>query len=341
MTLRSLAGSIGLACAGLLPIAAYALPMGYLHGNGPKAFPVVTLTWALLDLSITVSVIIGLLVLAGAWRRRADVAASAIATMPVTPGGNGLPWITIGVGITAVLLLGILGWTVTVLAAINSPRTAPALTIEVTGSQWWWKARYLNTDPSRIFTTANEIHIPTGQPVRVRLIGADVIHAFWVPALTGKMQTIPGQINETWIEAREPGRYRGQCTEYCGLQHAHMAVYVVADPPDVFHRWMDGQLQPAPAPATPEIARGEQVFVYRCGVCHTVRGTAAGGTVAPDLSHLMTRQTLAAATIPNTIGNLSGWIADPQHIKPGTLMPNLDLSGPELRDIRAFLETLK
>jgi cytochrome c oxidase subunit II len=261
--------------------------------------------------------------------------------VPVSPGGNGLPWITFGIGITSVLLLAILGWTVAVLAAINSPAAPVALTIEVTGSQWWWKVRYLDNDPSHVFTTANEIHIPTGRPVRVKLIGADVIHAFWVPQLTGKMQTIPGQINETWLEAHEPGRYRGQCTQYCGSQHAHMALYVVAETPDDFQKWLDGQLRPAPEPASPTIAKGEHTFVYRCGVCHTVRGTSAGGTVAPDLSHLMTRQTLAAGEIPNTIGNLSGWIADPQAVKPGTLMPNPELSGPDLQDVRSFLETLR
>ncbi len=326
----------------LLPAAAHAAyPMSYMSGNGAKAYPVVTLTWALLILAIAVSVVIGVLVLAGAWRRRSGVAVNAIEQAPVARTGSGLAWITIGIGITSVFLVAILVWTTVVLAAVNSPAKAPNLTIEVTGSQWWWKARYLSDDPSQIFTTANEIHIPTGQPVRVKLIGADVIHNFWVPALTGKTQTIPGQTNETWLEADRPGRYRGQCAEFCGAQHAHMALFVVAEPPAAFKAWVDGQLQPAPEAASAEVARGEHTFVYRCGICHTVRGTEAGGVVAPDLTHLLSRSTLAAGTIPNTIGNLSGWIADPQAVKPGTRMPNLNLSGPDLQDVRTFLETLK
>jgi cytochrome c oxidase subunit 2 len=217
------------------------------------------------------------------------------------------------------------------------------VTIEVTGQQWWWKARYLNeSDPSAVLTTANEIHIPTGEPVRVKLIGADVIHSFWVPQLTGKTDAIPGQTNEMWLEAEKPGRYRGQCTEYCGWQHAHMAVFVIAEPRADFEKWLTAQLQPAPSPpGGSEAARGEQLFVDHCGVCHKVLGTEAGGTVGPDLTHVMSRATIAAGTLPNTIGNLSGWIANPQTIKPGALMPNLYLSGPELQGIRSFLLTLK
>ena len=222
-----------------------------------------------------------------------------------------------------------------------SRRRKPALTIEVTGQQWWWKVRYLSDDPSRIFTTANEIHIPTGEPVRIELIGADVIHSFWVPPLSGKTDAIPGQTNVTWLEADRPGRYRGQCTEYCGVQHAHMGFEVVAQSPGEFDAWWDAQLKPAatadrrPANAAPTL------FSYHCGACHTVRGTEAGGAIAPDLTHLMSRATIAAGTLPNNAGNLSGWIADPQAIKPGTLMPIVYLSGPELNDIRAYLQTLK
>jgi cytochrome c oxidase subunit 2 len=158
--------------------------------------------------------------------------------------------------------------------------------------------------------------------------------------LTGKTDTIPGQVNETWLEAEKPGRYRGQCTEFCGWQHAHMALFVVAEPRAEFDKWYLDQLQPAAAPKG-EAVRGENRFVFRCGACHTVRGTEAGGTVAPDLTHLMSRATIAAGTLPNTVAYLSGWIANPQTIKPGNHMPDLYLSGPELQDIRSFLLTLK
>ncbi len=227
------------------------------------------------------------------------------------------------------------------LAAINEPPTKPALTIEVTGQQWWWKVRYLSDDPSRILTTANEIHIPTGEPVRIELIGADVIHSFWVPLLSGKTDAFPGQTNVTWLEADRPGRYRGLCSEFCGVQHAQMGFEVVAQSPREFDAWWSAQLTPAATAGPPAIERGAALFTYRCGACHTVRGTEAGGAIAPDLTHLMSRATIAAGTLPNNVGSLSGWIADPQAIKPGTLMPIVYLSGPELNDIRSFLLTLK
>lgn len=314
-------------------------PLSYLHGFGSKAYPVTSLTWGLLIISIAVCVIITALVFAAIFRRprTAPVPPAAI---PPERGASGGSWIVIGVGISTVALLGSLVWTVVVLAAINGPPTKPGLTLEVTGQQWWWKARYLNGDASRILTTANEFHIPTGVPVRVKLIGGDVIHSFWVPALSGKTDTIPGQTNMTWIEADKPGRYEGQCTEYCGLEHSRMQFFVVAETPAEFHAWLDAQLKPASAPATPALARGEREFVFRCGACHTVRGTKAGGSVAPDLTHLMSRKTIASGSLPNNIATLSGWIANPQALKPGTLMPTLYLSGPELTDIRTYLATL-
>jgi cytochrome c oxidase subunit 2 len=319
--------------------AAAATPLSYLTAAGPKAARVLSLTWGLLAISIAVVVIVTVLVVVGVLLRRTrDV---AIANVPVERGGDGLRWIWIGLAASAVPLLAALVWTISVLAAINEPRIPAALTIEVTAQQWWWKARYLNGDASRVFITANEIHIPTGQPVRFQLIGADVIHSFWVPALGGKTEMIPGQTNVTWLQAKQPGRYRGQCSEFCGTQHAHMGFLIVADAPAAFELWEDQQIEPAPAPATAEIAQGEALFEYRCGACHTVRGSGAGGSVAPDLTHLMSRTTLAAATLPHNTGTLSGWIADPQAIKPGALMPVLDVTGPELQSLRTYLATLR
>ncbi len=317
-----------------------AKPLQYLNGFGPKAYPVVALTWGLLAISIIVVVVISLLVIIGIWRRRVP-GHVAIAATPVVRGGNGLRWIFIGVGISGITLLGSLIWTMVVLAAVNGPPTPAKLTIDVTGQQWWWSARYLSSDPSRIFMTADEVHIPVGQPVQIRLIGADVIHSFWVPALSGQTYAIPGQTNVIWIEASHPGRYRGQCNQYCGVQHAHMIFYVVADPPRVFQAWWSAQLRPAPAPRSSIAVAGEQLFLARCGACHTVRGSGAGGVMGPDLTHLMSRNTLAGGMLENTIGNLSGWIANPQAVKPGTLMPTPYLSGPELHDIATYLETLR
>jgi cytochrome c oxidase subunit II len=161
---------------------------------------------------------------------------------PIGADEGGLNWLWIGVGVSALVLLFSIVWTVKVLAQIQAPSARPAVTIEVTGKQWWWQARYLSDDVSQQFATANEIHIPTGVPVRLKLIGGDVIHSFWVPQLAGKMDAIPGQTNETWIEASAPGTYRGQCTEYCGLQHSKMALLVVAVPDFDFRKWWAHQL---------------------------------------------------------------------------------------------------
>jgi cytochrome c oxidase subunit 2 len=199
--------------------------------------------------------------------------------------------------------------------------------------------RYLDPAGAETFTTANEIHIPVGQPVRVELTSPDVIHSFWVPRLAGKMDAIPGVKTVTWIEAAAPGRYRGQCAEYCGLQHARMAFYVVADAPPDFLRWRARQLG---APGAPEgnTAQGARLFTGHCASCHTIAGTSAGGIVGPDLSHLASRQTLAAGLIPNDVGHLSAWIDDPQAIKPGVLMPKASLTGAERARIVSYLESL-
>ncbi|HEX6957887.1 MAG TPA: cytochrome c oxidase subunit II [Ferrovibrio sp.] len=317
-------------------------PLNYLQAFGIKADKVVPLIWGLAVISIIVVVIVSVLVLVGALRRGRAFSPNPDAMPPVERAGSGLPWITIGVGLSTLVLIAAMVWTVATMAAINRPSRQPDLTIEVRAHQWWWEARYLSGDPSRIFRTANEIHIPVGPPVKINLASSDVIHSFWVPAIGGKLDAIPGQTNATWLEARKPGTYRGQCTEYCGLQHARMGFVVVAEPPDEFRAWWDSQLR-AQASSGPHdgLAGGRQLFVQRCGACHTVRGTQAGGIMGPDLTHVMSRGTIAAGTLPNTTANLAGWIANPQTIKPGSLMPNIGLSGPELASIRAYVETLK
>jgi cytochrome c oxidase subunit II len=314
-------------------------PLWYLSGSGFKAFRTVPLTWGLLVISSIVVFIVATLVIVGVMRRRAPDS-SVISSLPIG-GPSGVRWIVISVGLSTLALFGTIIWTVVVLAEINSPSTKPALTIEITGQQWWWKARYLSDDASRILTTANEIHIPVGEPVRVKLISQDVIHSFWAPALTGKTELIPGLTNFTWLQAARPGVYAGQCTEYCGKQHAHMGFLVVAQKPADFKAWWDAELKPANKPSSPIATRGEHDFVAHCGLCHSVRGTEAGGTVAPDLTHVMSRLMLASNTLRNTPGNLAGWIADPQAQKPGTQMPILNLPGPQFQDILTYVRTLK
>jgi cytochrome c oxidase subunit II len=329
-------------CAGVaaaLTLSACSPVQSVLTPEGDTARSIFSLFWFFTIVCAAIWVIVMVLLLVATVRRRAAMPDPVIEPDPARERRIG--WIVGGGTAATVIVL-----TVFTLASFltNKGFAEPrphGLTIKVTGHQWWWQVNYEAHSPDQTFETANEIHIPVGQPVQVKLISADVIHSFWVPALSGKTDTIPGQTNETWLEARRPGRYRGQCTEFCGWQHAHMPLFVVAEPQAAFQAWWDAQLRPAPEPSAPPLAKAEETFVYHCGTCHAVRGTLAGGSVAPDLTHLMSRDTIAAGALPNTIGNLSGWIADPQAIKPGTRMPNLYLSGPELQNIRTYLATLE
>lgn len=336
-----------LAAAVLTPAPAWAVPsflaktpLQYLTGAGIRAYPVVRLTWGVIIISVAVIVIIAACVLIAGFRRERPGTAGPDGRMPVERAGSGLAWIYVGTGISTLVLLATSVWTMIALARVAQPPNEPALTIEVHGHQWWWEVLYVGKEPSRIFRTADDIHIPVGVPVRFKLTGDDVIHSFWVPALAGKMDTIPGQMNSMWLEADKPGVYRGQCTEFCGEQHAHMGFTVTADLPDAFEAWWKHQLEPAPQPANDAIATGEAIFITRCGACHAVGGTDAGGRLGPDLSHLMLRKSLAAGTLNNNPVQLSAWIADPQHIKPGAYMPRLDISGTDLAAVRTFLQTL-
>jgi cytochrome c oxidase subunit II len=221
--------------------------------------------------------------------------------------------------------------------AAPNPRTT-ARTIEVIGNQWFWAVRY----PGTRAVTANEIHIPVGTPINVVGRTNDVIHSFWVPRLNRKIDLIPGRTNRVLLEADAPGVYRGQCSEFCGFQHAHMALYVFADPPARFRSWLANMAKPARRPATAAERSGQRIFLSEpCAACHTIRGTPAGGKVGPDLTHLRTRTTLAALTIPNREGYLSAWIRDPQHFKPGNKMPGLSLTGSQFRDLVAYLQSLR
>ena len=216
--------------------------------------------------------------------------------------------------------------------------TTTPVTIEVTGRQWFWEVRYPGAD----VVTANEIHIPAR--TRVNLVGVtgDVIHSFWVPQLNRKIDMIPGRRNRILLYADEPGRYRGQCAEFCGLQHAHMAMYVEAQEPADFQRWLREQAAPAKPPATAGARAGAKAFSDDgCASCHTIRGTGANGQVGPDLTHVGSRATIAALTLPNDSAALAEWLRDPQHSKPGNRMPDLDLSQRDIMALVSYLEGLK
>ena len=330
----------------ILPQSSSATPLSYLEAHGARAYPINNLLWALIAVSLAVIVMAIALVLMGTFRGRSLPGDMLPGRLDVEPVRRGSIWIFTGVGASTIVLFAATVWTVVTLAAVANPPGGKAdLTIEITGHQWWWEVLYKGSHkgagPDQILRTANEIHIPVGQTVGVELRTSDVIHSFWVPSLTGKTDLIPGQINQTWFSASNPGVYRGQCTEYCGRQHAHMGFEVIADDPQSFNAWYEHALQPAPSPVSSEARADLETFVAKCGVCHTVAGTQAGGILGPDLSHLMGRRTIAAGTLPNSIGYLSAWIADPQHAKPGALMPRLDVDGPELTRIRRFLLTLQ
>jgi cytochrome c oxidase subunit II len=243
---------------------------------------------------------------------------------------------------TVVILFGLLIGTIVTSRAIAGEYDPAALQIDVTAHQWWWNVEYQHPDPSQRVRTANEIHIPVGRTVGIKLLASDVIHSFWVPALHGKLDAIPGHESTLWLRADRAGSYRGQCAEYCGAQHAHMAFVVIAEPPDVFERWIQAQRTTAAQPQTEQEQRG-LYLVQRsaCVMCHTIRGTAAGGRMGPDLTHIASRGTILAATAERTPDNLHRLIRDPQQFKPGTRMPPLNFSDDDRAAIVAYLERLR
>ena len=245
-------------------------------------------------------------------------------------------------GVTILILFGLLFASVATGRDVGSLGQSDALTVRITGYQWWWNVEYLNPQPSLRVTSANELHLPVGRPILFQLASGDVIHSFWVPNLHGKTDLVPGRQNTTWLQIDRPGVYRGQCGEFCGLQHAHMALVVIAEPTDAFDRWIAAQRQAAASPATPEQARGLNIVERGpCALCHTIRGTSAGGRTAPDLTHFASRSTIGAGTAPNSPGYLAGWIADPQHLKPGNRMPASGLTSDDLQAVVAYLVSLR
>jgi cytochrome c oxidase subunit II len=257
---------------------------------------------------------------------------------PETDDEEGVRWIWIGgLALPLVVLTAVVGWTVRSVIALGG-EPSPVRTIQVIGHRWWWEVRY----PGERIATANEMAIPVGQTVRVRLQTADVIHSFWVPELDRKADMIPGRTTKLEFTADRPGTYLGECQEYCGLQHARMRFQVEAMAPSDFADWLRRERSGAPPPDNVTEREGLRVFLDRgCANCHAISGTPALGQVGPDLTHLASRKLIAAATLANTRGRLAAWISDPQHFKRGALMPRLDLSGPELQELLDYLESLR
>jgi cytochrome c oxidase subunit 2 len=250
--------------------------------------------------------------------------------------------------VTTAVAIAILGLLVLLAASVFTDRALArlslkdAVNVEVTAYQWWWGVKYVNGPVSETFQGANEIHVPVGRPVIVTLNAGDVIHSLWVPSLAGKRDLIPGRTATITFQADRPGIYRGQCAEFCGFQHAFMAFEVHAHAPDEYEAWRQAQLKPAADPTDPQAQRGKMLFQsIQCAMCHAVQGTMAQGHKAPDLTHLASRRTIAAGTLPNTAANLASWIADPHKHKPGVNMPANPMSGEDLAALVAYLGTLK
>jgi cytochrome c oxidase subunit II len=259
---------------------------------------------------------------------------------PALPFQNfGQPKLEIVWTVGSLLILVVLfGFTVTTMHKADPPVSHTQPDLIVIGHQWWWEVHY----PKSGVVAANEIHVPVGRRWLVRLESADVIHDFWVPQLGRKMDMVPGHPNHIWLEPTRPGTYLGACSEFCGAQHGWMRFRVIAQPPAEFDAWQAAQRRPAPAITTAAAAQGANIFEQRtCVNCHAIGGTAAAARIAPDLTHLASRETIGAGVLPNTPANLAAWLADPQAIKPGSHMPNLHLSGTEVRALVAYMETLR
>jgi cytochrome c oxidase subunit 2 len=318
-----------------------AAPLQFLlHAAGPASAPTYRLGWALIVLVCAVIVIIAGLLVGALVRRRQAPPDDAQRKLPSDAGG--MQWLVVGTGISSIALFAALVYAMVTLESVASPPREPPLTIDVTSYDWWWKIDYPDAqDPSREFVTANEIHIPVGVPVRVELRSADVIHTFWVPRLAGKTEMIPGQTNVQWIEADAPGVYRGQCSQFCGSQHAHMAFEVVAQPQAEFDAWRDAQRRGWQPVMLPDARAGQHLFAERCAGCHAVRGTSAEGMQAPDLTHLASRRLIAAGQMTNTPEHRLDWIQHAQRIKPDSLMPSIALSASDAAALSTYLSTLQ
>jgi cytochrome c oxidase subunit 2 len=247
-------------------------------------------------------------------------------------------WIVWGGVVVPVVILAVLAVvTVQATSELRRPQSG-ALRVEVVGKRWWWQV----SDPGTGFTTANELHLPAGRPVEIGLDSDNVIHSFWVPELAGKVDLVPGQHNVLRFTPRTPGKYIGECAEFCGIEHARMGFVVIVQNTTDFDRWLARKRIPPSAPESESALEGETVFQREsCAGCHTIRGTAAEGTVGPDLTDFGERTTIGARTLANTPENLASWIADAQQAKPGALMPPIELSERDVHNIVDYLETLK
>ncbi|MDB6087838.1 MAG: cytochrome c oxidase, subunit [Gammaproteobacteria bacterium] len=311
-----------------------------LNPAGPRARHIADLMLLFVGVSTIVYLVVIAFLIWAMWRRRARAhLQGAQATRAAENKARRVIGAALALTVVVLITLALADFFVQRFLAAHP---ADALRVLVTGHQYWWEVEYDDPDPSQRLHTANEFHIPVGRPVELVLTSQDVIHSMWLPNLTGKKDLIPGHTNTEVLLADKPGEYSGQCAEFCGLQHAQMRLIVRAEPAAQFETWRQQQLAPARAPQSDAERRGQEVFVRStCILCHTIQGTDASATVAPDLTHLASRGMLAAGTLPNTQGNLSSWILAPHRFKPGVQMPATALPPDELAALAAYLASLR
>ena len=318
--------------------------------HGSAAVRISHLEWLMTILFLVITVIMWVLFGFAFYRRRGTLAEHE----PIDASG-GEAWIAIGglaiplIVLTVLFVLGLGLLRQFPLHGMHGANMQGAMArsmkpdILIVGHQWWWEIHYLNDDPSKIVITANELHLPAGKPMNIRLETRDVMHSFWIPALHGKVDMIPGMPNYIRIVASQPGEYTGQCAEFCGEEHSRMRLLAVVQTPSEYQAWLAAQRKPGAEPSSEAAKAGEKLFLAGpCSNCHEVRGTTAGGTVAPDLTHIGSREYIAANVYRNNDGYLEAWITHAQSLKPGCLMPNITAySGPQLQDLIAYLRQLQ
>lgn len=306
---------------------------------GPAARSLSHLGWFVVITFLVTTAVMWLLVFYAGFRRR-----GTLLEHDAPDAEGGIRWILIGgFAIPAAVLAVVFVVSLQSMAAFPMHHEQGDPEIHVRGRRWWFEVQYRIGERHHWVTSATEIHIPVGRPVDIALESRDVIHAFWVPQLHGKVDLIPGMVNHIRIQADRPGIYGGQCSEYCGRQHANMRLYVVAEPQEQFDRWLRAEWQSAATPSSPGAERGRALVEQSaCALCHTIRGTAALGGVGPDLTHLASRRTIAGGMLENNIANLHAWITHAQSLKPGSEMPDLPhYTGRELRDMVDYLRALR
>jgi len=351
---RALGLAAGFAC--VLLSGGYG-PHSALDPAGPQAQRIATLWWLFFWVCTVVYILVLLVLFIPTLRRRRSTTGELTAGVspapgpasdaPVTrpdPASERLTSTVVGtaVGITTVILFILLVADMVTGRGIHSNPDPNPLTVKLVGHQWWWEVQYPDVVPVNIVNDANEVHIPTGRPVKFELSSSDVIHSFWIPNLHGKKDMVPGHPIGTWLQADRPGMYVGQCAEFCGHQHANMRLAVIAHEPKEFAAWLQKRREPQTPPRNSEEIKGQQVFLgSTCVMCHTIQGTTAGARLGPDLTHVGSRWAIGAGAIPNGPGHVAGWVLDPQKKKPGVRMPPNPLPAQDLRALLAYLESLK